>query len=263
MPELPEVEIMSRNLNTWMTGHTLTSVEVRDDKFDFLSFSVLEGRLVTRVWRRAKYAIVDLSGGLHLVLHYRMTGKTILDPKRQRRARIRWVMDSGAIICFEDIRRFGTVEVLKSADLSLMFENKKIGPEPWPERRSASWWAQQYAAASGFIKPMLMRQERVAGLGNIAASEICFRALIHPETPLKRVDLPMWSRIASATHAFIDHTLAQESGPEIAYVKEGGEGSFSVYGHSGKPCPTCGHSIERIMQSSRSSFFCPKCQPLS
>ena len=112
------------------------------------------------------------------------------------------------------------------------------------------------------IKVALMRQDRVAGLGNIAASEVLFRSSIHPAQPAHELSKDQWDRIAVAVHAFINHTLDQESSDEIQYVNQGGEGSFAVYGHAGSPCPRCQVPIERLIQSGRSTFFCSRCQSL-
>ena len=260
MPELPEVEIMSRNLHRWMAGHTITDVDVLDDKLDAESLRSIVGQQVIRAYRRAKYAIIELTGGQCLLLHYRMTGKTVLDPKRLRKARIRWVMDSGQVVSFEDPRRFGTCERIASADCSMFFAERNVGPEPWPTRRDGDWWKTQLAGLRGPIKPALMRQDRVAGLGNIAASEILYRAKIHPTVPVPMVCDRGWADLAQAVPAFIEHTLQEEGGDEIAYVNMGGEGSFQVYGHAGEECSACGTLIERMVQSGRSTYFCSGCQ---
>jgi formamidopyrimidine-DNA glycosylase len=260
MPELPEVEIMARNLHRWMADRLIERVEVLDEKLDEESLTSIEGARVIRVHRRAKYAVIDLSGEQHLVLHYRMTGKTVLDPASDRRARLRWVMDSGPPVVFEDPRRFGTCEWMSTQDLEPFFVSKKVGPEPWPMLRDGEWWKAQLYGLRGPIKPALMRQDRVAGLGNIAASESLFRAGVHPSATVPSLRTEQWDRIAEAVRAFIEHTLAEEGGDEIQYVNMGGEGSFSVYGHAGEPCPRCSGSIERMVQASRGTYFCPGCQ---
>jgi formamidopyrimidine-DNA glycosylase len=260
MPELPEVEIMARNLHRWMAGRRIERVEVLDEKLDEEALTSIEGALVIRAHRRAKYAVIDLSGEQHLVLHYRMTGKTIQDRTGVRRARLRWFLDSGPPIAFEDPRRFGTCEWMTTQDLEPFFDSKKVGPEPWPMVRDGEWWETQLQGLRGPIKPALMRQDRVAGLGNIAASEVLFRARIHPTVLVPSLGGEHWQRIASAVRAFIEHTLAEEGGDEIQYVNMGGEGSFSVYGHAGESCAQCSGSIERIVQASRSTYFCSGCQ---
>jgi len=263
MPELPEVEIMARNLHGWLAGRTVTSVEVIDTKFETIDGAELMGRTVSRVTRRGKYAVVWLEAGPVIVLHYRMTGKTVLDPGRSRSARLRLIADGTVVVAFEDPRRFGTVEVLERGDVDAFFSRKRLGPEPWPEFRPSVWWSERLGSVRSPIKIALMRQDRVAGLGNIAASEILYRSGIHPTVSADQLSAEQWGRIAESVHAFIEHTLDQESGEEIQYVNQGGEGSFSVYGHAGSPCSHCATPIERIVQSGRGTFFCPECQPLS
>ena len=260
MPELPEVEIMARNLHSWMAGRTIAAMEVLDDKLDADALGAVTGEKVIRAYRRAKYAVIDLTGGQSLVLHYRMTGKTVLDGERKRKARLRWVMECGQVVSFEDPRRFGTCEPMATANCSIFFAERNLGPEPWPTSRDATWWRNQLHGLRGPIKPALMRQDRVAGLGNIAASEILYRARIHPTVLVPAVDARGWQAIAKAAPAFIEHTLREEGGDEIAYVNMGGEGSFHVYGHEGEECSTCGDTIQRLVQSSRSTYFCPSCQ---
>jgi len=262
MPELPEVEIMARNLHRWMVGRCLVRMEVLDDKFDVSSLQEVEGDEVTRVYRRAKYAVIEFAGGHCQVLHYRMTGKTIQDPDAMRRARLRWVFRDAPAVAFEDPRRFGTCERVREADLAAYFQDKNLGPEPWPVARDAEWWKGQMSGLRGPIKPALMRQDRVAGLGNIAASEILFRARIHPVRTVPSLVEDEWAQIARAVPEFIAHTLHEESGDEIQYVNMGGEGSFSVYGHDGETCLCCSQRIVRLVQSGRGTFFCPGCQSL-
>ena len=124
MPELPEVEIMARNLGRWLCGHTIESVEVLDAKMTGLGLANMVGATVTGARRRAKYAVVDLDCGSSLVLHYRMTGKTVLDPERCRRARVRFQTHDGVVVAFEDQRRFGELWLLPTGDLDAFFGAK-------------------------------------------------------------------------------------------------------------------------------------------
>lgn len=259
MPELPEVEIMARNLERWLVGERIARVDVLDEKFNQLRLEGVVGARVVRAWRRAKYAIVDLDSDTSVVLHYRMTGKTVLDPSRSRRARLRLETQSGTAVAFEDVRRFGEVWSVPTPELPAFFEAKSIGPEPWPQRRNGEWWSKAMSGLRGPIKPALMRQDRVAGVGNILASEALFLARIDPRASVVELSDSDWDVLGDCMHAVIDRTLSAESGDEIAYVNMGGEGSFEVYGHAGEPCPRCGASIQRIVQSGRGTFYCSKC----
>ncbi len=263
MPELPEVEIMARNLQVWFGGRRLRRVEILDPKFEHERWESLTNREFVGATRRGKYAVVRMTGDQSLVFHYRMTGKTVLDPHSRRKARLRFFADEAVVVSFVDPRRFGTVDIVATPHLDDFFNQKNLGPEPWPMPRKGEWWAERLGRVRSPIKVALMRQDRVAGLGNIASSEVLFRSGIHPVQQANDLTLLEWQRIGESVHAFIEHTLDQESSEEIQYVNQGGEGSFSVYGQAGSPCPQCGLSIERLSLSGRSTFFCPKCQPLS
>ena len=259
MPELPEVEIMARNLERWLVGERLVRVDFRDEKLNQRGVEGSLGARVVGAWRRAKYAVVDLDSETSMVFHYRMTGKTVLDPNKSRRARLWLETESGTVVAFEDVRRFGEVWFMPTPELTSFFEAKSIGPEPWPTVRNGVWWSRALSGLRGPIKPALMRQDRVAGVGNILASEALFLAQIDPRALVVELDDADWSALAECMHAVIERTLAVESGDEIAYVNMGGEGSFEVYGHAGEPCPRCGAAIERIVQSGRGTFYCSKC----
>lgn len=262
MPEIAEVEIMARQLHGWTQGRSLVAVDAPDPAFSGRCWSVLTGRGVQSVSRRGKYALTNFEGGLTLVIHYRMTGKTVLDAERCRRARAWFDFDEGCVVAFVDTRRFGTLDIVATASLGDWFDAKGLGPEPWPQRRSAAWWRDQIGGVRSPIKVAMMRQDRVAGLGNIAATEILFRAGIHPARRPNTLSGTDWTRIAAAVPAFIAHTIAEEGGDEIRYVNQGGEGSFAVYGKAGLPCGRCGGAITRMVQSGRGTYLCPTCQPL-
>ena len=259
MPELPEVEIMAQNLDRWLRGRCIRGVELQDPKFEGLGLGESAGSTVVRAWRRAKYAVVDLDCGRSFLIHYRMTGKTVLDEDRSRRARLWIEVDTGESIAFVDPRRFGEFMLVPTASLTGIFEAKSLGPEPWPHRRDGLWWAKALNGLRGPIKTAMMRQDRVVGIGNILASESLFLARLHPCRASNRLDSSEWQRLADAVHQVIERTLAAESGDEIAYVNMGGQGSFLVYGHGGEPCPRCSQPIVRIVQSSRSTFYCSAC----
>ena len=262
MPEIAEVEIMARQLHRWIRGKMLVSVEPQDKAFVGLAWDTLIGHSVRSVARRGKYALAHFDGGHTLVLHYRMTGKTVLDPGRDRRARVRLVFGGTDVVAFVDPRRFGTLDILLTSALDGWFTDKRLGPEPWPEFRLASWWCERLGGVRSPIKVAMMRQDRVAGLGNIAATEILFRAGIHPTRRATTLTDEEWARIAAAVPEFINHTIAEEGEDEIQYVNQGGEGSFAIYGKSGEACPVCGGEILRMVQAGRGTTYCPICQSL-
>ncbi|MCP4809007.1 MAG: Fpg/Nei family DNA glycosylase [Proteobacteria bacterium] len=242
MPELPEVEIMTRNLRSWL-GPGPVEVISHDAKIAEVPAFDIE-----RVWRRGKTCIVEgLDGGL--LLHFRMTGKVVRD-HGGRRYRAELVTPDEEVV-FIDPRRFGTIEWVADVQGALA----GLGPEPYPEKRTGGWWRDRFARKRGPIKPALLDQKCVAGLGNIAASEILWRAGVDPRT--KVPDVTRWDAIADETHGFLHEVIELEDSEEIAYINTdaGARNPFAVYGREGEPCPRTGRPIVRIVQAGRSTFF--------
>jgi formamidopyrimidine-DNA glycosylase len=258
MPELPEVEIMTENLRGWIAGRRLRAFELVDATLLLAGDPEdLRGRRVGAVRRVAKYTVVEL-GDRALVLHYRMTGKTVPEPA-EGRVRARLVF-SGRTIAFQDSRRLGEAWILAESEVAPFFESKGIGPEPWPAPRPAAWWRDRFRGLRGPIKPALLRQDRVSGLGNIAASEILWRARVHPTRAVDKLTTRAWSAIARETPVFLQETIDTERAPVLTLVEEGGDNPFDVYDREGEPCPRCRRKIQRIVQAARSTYFCPRCQ---
>ncbi len=271
MPELPEVEIMCRNLCRWAAGAVVQAAELVDERLlcgaEPAALSGLVGARVGPAARRGKYALLPLdtgSGRRWLVLHFRMTGKVVRDDGHRRRVRLRLsVARDGAaptVLVFDDARCLGQCWLVDDDELDAFFGERGLGPEPWPAPRDGAWWAARLAGARGAIKPVLLQQHRVAGLGNIAASEVLFGARIDPRCPVPALPPGAFARLAAAVPAFIDHVLATESGDEIHFVSHGGPNPFAVYGRAGAPCPACGGTIARAVQAGRATFWCPACQ---
>jgi len=264
MPELSEVEIMTRNVERWVGGRSLVGlVDVDQGLFGSdqqrASACALKGVAFGRVWRRGKYLCVEIDDGV-LVIHCRMAGKVVRSAGPRRYTRARLVVDDGVEVLLVDSRRLSNAWFMRRERVNELFE--KLGPEPWPMKRDGMWWKQRLAGLSGAIKPALMRQDRVAGVGNILATEICFVARVDPRSPVPTISEVQWGRLAEAVHQCIDSVIENESGPEIMYVNQGGPSHFLVYGRSGQSCEVCGSIIERFKQHGRSTFWCAGCQKL-
>lgn len=267
MPELPEVEIMARNMARWATGRTIREVAVLDPKVVVGGSGAqdlqdaLEGATVHGAHRRAKYAV--LLAGQHAVLwHFRMTGKVVRE-RGTRPARLGLRMDGERWLWLVDPRRLAHVERVDAAQWRAVLAARGLGDEPWPERRDGPWWSERLASASGPLKAALMDQRRVAGLGNIAASEICWEAALHPASSPRALCAEDWGRVADAAHRFIARVLREEDGDEITFVSQGGRDSrnpFRVYRKAESPCPRCGGTIGRQVDAGRATFCCEGCQ---
>ncbi len=269
MPELPEVETVVRELRPVLTGKRITKTEIFDPKIIISPKSIPRGRMIRSVARIAKEIVIDVSstGGwpkpLWLWIHLRMTGRLIwstapeLAGRRQLRAR--FTLDDGYLL-FYDTRRFGVLRVI--TDLTNQFSP---GIDPLSDLFTPAAFADLLSDARQEIKPWLLRQDRLVGMGNIYASEALFGAKIHPArtgsslTPAERKRL----------HAHIRRLLERAikyCGTTIADFQDGrGQtGRFrrllKVYGREGRSCLRCKTPIERFVQQGRSTFFCPNCQ---
>lgn len=256
MPELPEVEGMGRNLRRWTEGARVLELAWLDPRLGDPGPPIPAGGLpIQRVWRRAKYLILSLPDR-SWILHFRMTGKVVPGPRPLARARLH--LDRGGPVDLVDPRRFATWRSCAPGEEEAALP--PLGPEPWPDRRDGAWWAACFAGARGPLKPTLMRQDRVAGIGNILASEICWRAALSPALPTDRLTAADWQRVAAEAHALIEEVLAHETGEEIRFLHEGGDGPFAVYGRQGEPCLRCGAVLARSVQAGRGTWSCPACQ---
>jgi formamidopyrimidine-DNA glycosylase len=268
MPELPEVEIMVRNLRSWLGGKRLARLDVIDGSWLRTgSKEEAEGLVVQSVWRRAKYAVLQLGGedaSRLLVLHYRMTGKTVRLGGGRRHIRALLVPESGEAVGFDDARRLGQAWLLRKEDAETFWTERRLGPEAWPVERDGRWWMEQLGGIRGQLKPSLMRQEKVAGIGNILATEICHRAGLAPDTKACLLSIEEWGAVAEACRQAIENVLLKESGDEIHFLaqKQSAPSPFLAYGRADMPCLRCGSaSIKESRQSGRSTFHCPSCQP--
>lgn len=282
MPELPEVECFTRDLARWTGGAILERVDVPDPRVlsgvEPGGLEILRGGRPGRCWRRAKWSVVEVqprgaAPTQALLLHYRMTGKPVLEdgaPGRKVRLRLhlRPGGEAGAsrvdeperVVAFDDSRCLGEVHLLPLADLPAFFEARRLGPDCWPERRPGSWWAERLGDSRRPLKVALLDQHRVAGVGNIGASEACFRARLDPRGPARSLPDAAWEALAEAVPAWVEATLAEELGQEIHFVTAGGSNPFLVYGREGEPCAACGDPVARFVQAQRSTFWCPSCQ---
>jgi len=267
MPELPEVEIARRALARWFDGHRLVRVEAQPKVRTFRGakrdeFEKLEGRLES-AQRRGKYLLLGFSGGRGLMAHLGMTGKFVKRPAGvdEPYSRARFVLDSGDVIHFRDPRLFGRMEPAPSDKLAQVKAVKALGVDPLVDGLSVAQLREAIGSSRQELKVALMDQGRIAGLGNIHAAEALFRAKLNPHRKPKSLADAEWAALAKAIHDTIAFALKEEDAEEIAYVEEGEENPFLIYGRAGQPCPTCGTTVKATQQGGRTTHFCPTCQP--
>jgi len=282
VPELPEVETLVRGLRPLLPGARIERIRVLHD--DVLRTSVrrfadgVRHRTITAVDRRAKNIVMPLDGGeAYLVVNLGMTGA--LFPQRfireddsvpERFARkpthpaVRFGLDGGRALVYHDIRRFGVVEVLRPD--AWCEREARMGPEPLAEEYGAADLHAGLSASRTPVRNWLLDQRRIAGVGNIYASEACFRAGVHPRRPANEVDAEeaasMHDGLRSVLSAAIEHGGTTLQNYRDADGRPGLFGTLlRVYGREEEPCVTCGTPIERIVIGNRSAFLCPLCQP--
>jgi len=282
MPELPEVATVRRGLENHLMGRRIEQVELRrpDLRFPFPSrfASRLRGRLVERIDRRAKYLLIRLSGNLTWMCHLGMTGRwTLLGADAQSDdGKHDWVviyLKNGGSAVFSDPRRFGFMDLFETAEQDQNRFLAKLGPEPTPDYLTPNLLAENLRDRRTSMKAALLDQRTVAGLGNIYVCEILHRAGISPRRTAasvagksggvsKRVE-----RLTGSTHDVIVEAIDAGGSSISDFVNVDGElGYFShqflVYDRENEPCLSdgCDATIRRIVQSGRSTFFCPRCQ---
>ena len=242
MPELPEVQILVNQLAARLTGARIKAVEVRDAKIKLAHNAT--GRRIQRLRRRGKNIIFDLSGGLHLLVHLRMTGWfEFTEPKRHRAA----IRTGKGTAYFEDGRRFGVMQVLTTVQLERALA--VLGPDPLVDDGDLS----RLTKTSRAIKVALLDQRLIAGIGNIYASESLWRARINPRRRANRLSATELKALRLGIIGSMRKAITY--GPRIFEVQQ-----FAVYDREGKPCRRCRTRIRRIVQAQRSTFLCTKCQ---
>jgi formamidopyrimidine-DNA glycosylase len=265
VPELPEVESVRRQLDPELSGRRVTetwSDPIPTVPREFLDVDRLAGRTIERVGRRGKFLIAPLDEGLELVMHLGMTGSFRFDyDDPYVRARL-W-LDDGRSLAFRDPRRFGRIAAVDKGDYSAIPTLARLGPEPLSDEFDSDRFADLLARTTAPIKPYLLSQRPVAGVGNIYADEALWLARIHPMS--RRVGR---SR-AFALHAAIRDVLVQAIDREGTTFRDyrmvngasGRNASFLVaYGRAGTPCPRCATSLRKIVLGGRGTTYCPRCQ---
>jgi len=290
MPELPEVETVRRGLAPAMEGQRFKRVEVRRRDLrwplpkDFAGH--LEGQKVEGLGRRAKYLLADLSSGEVLIMHLGMSGsfrisrngqQLLGDPryfeqaKDEKHDHVVFHMSNGVTVTFNDPRRFGSMKLVPRAELDEEPLLRGLGPEPLGNEFDAALLAGACAGKKTSLKAALSDQRVVAGLGNIYVCEALFRARLSPkrqastiadrngkpneraEALVHAIKAVLNDAIKAGGSSLRDHRQADGS---LGYFQH----HFQVYDREGEPCPACKTPIKRIVQTGRSTFFCPKCQ---
>lgn len=275
MPELPEVETVRRILHPGITGRSIRGITLGDFPGVLASsmagvepVTTLKGRTFLDTSRRGKYLILQLDGGLFLIVHLRMTGRLLLAPATDPPVRFEHLsihLDNGLDIRFGDQRKFGRLVLSTRDDVDRL--EGRLGPEPFAASLTGTSLARALARRPGKIKNVLLDQGVIAGLGNIYVDEALYRARVHPERPSNSLSIDELSRVLRAARLVLNHALERQgttfSSFENPYGEPGTNASFlRAYGRArdGGQCSRCGTLMERIVVGGRGTTFCPRCQ---
>ena len=276
MPELPEVETVKRGLRSTVEGRRFTYVETRrgDLRIPFPEdfANRLTGRRVQRLWRRAKYILADLDAGETLVIHLGMSGRITVygsgvEVRSGKHDHVVFDTDAPAHIVFTDHRRFGLMTIVETASIESHALFKDLGIEPLSKQFNVAYLEAELKGKKTPVKSALLDQRVIAGLGNIYACEALWRARISPKRRAARLKRNEISLLVPAIKEVLEDAVKaggsslrdhRRTNGELGYFQK----AFAVYDREGQPCLRrgCKGTIKRIVQSGRSTFFCPTCQ---
>lgn len=282
MPELPEVETVRRGLAPVMEGQVIERAEVnRPDlrwPFPERMAARLTGARVLQLRRRSKYILADLSSGETLLVHLGMSGRMLISgdplgtfvhehPMPEKHDHVVFHMQTGARVTFNDPRRFGAMDLMETATAQTHKLLSVIGPEPLGNGFDETYLIEKLKDKNAPIKAALLDQRIVAGLGNIYVCEALFRAGISPKRKARAISKPRVAALVPIIRQVLLEAIEaggsslrdfKQADGELGYFQH----RFDVYGREGEACrtPGCTGTIRRVVQSGRSSFYCPICQ---
>ena len=265
MPELPEVESVRRQLDP-----ELSNRRVLDAWWDphaaiprqFVDLGRVVGRTIENVGRRGKFLIAPLDGALELIMHLGMTGSFRFDLDDPY-VRATLLLDDDRTLAFRDVRRFGRMAVVDAGEYDAIPTLALLGPEPLSDEFDPDEFAAVLARTKAPVKPYLMSQRPVAGVGNIYADEALWLARIHPGSRRvgKRRALALHAAIREVLSAAIEREGTTFRDYQMVNGESGRNASFlAAYGRGGQPCPRCSTLLKKVVMGGRGTTYCPTCQ---
>ncbi len=276
MPELPEVETVRRGLSPVLEGATIKTAKARRKNLRYdipQDFSErLEGNTITMLRRRSKYILMECADGLVSILHLGMSGRFNIYtkdniPELEKHDHIYIDTENGDRVVYNDPRRFGFWLFSDTENIENHDHIRKIGPEPLGNAFNTDTLISAFKNKKTNIKNALLDQRIVAGLGNIYVCEVLWRTGIHPETEARALSKKQIEAVVPTIRNVLSEAIKAGGSTLKDYAQVDGElgyfqHSFKAYGREGEAClqENCGGTVTRIVQSNRSTFFCPKCQ---
>jgi formamidopyrimidine-DNA glycosylase len=269
MPELPEVETTVRGLARFLEGERIARVTLnRADlrrPFPLDLVQLLTGATVTTLARRAKYGLIHTDRDQTMIFHLGMSGRWRIEPDEiGKHDHLVLETGSGHILALNDARRFGSVDLVAADALDSWPAFAALGPEPLGDDFTPAHLAKAFAGRIAPVKPLLLDQRIVAGLGNIYVCEALNRAAIRPDKAAGTISRKAIDRLVPAIKEVLAAAIEAGGSTIRDYAQPSGElgyfaNSWRVYGREGETCP-CGGTVQRFVQGGRSTFWCPKCQ---
>ena len=273
MPELPEVETVKRSLNPFLKDVKIENIEILftgiiKEPEPALFKEKIKGKTIIEIKRRGKYLLFSLNQELTLVIHLRMTGQlTICDKELpiNKHTHLIFALSSGKELRFTDVRKFGLVYLVPSGKWEGIKGLFNLGFEPLAEDFTFEVFAELITNKQGKLKPFLLDQSKIAGIGNIYADEILFEAGLHPQREIKTLTSEEIQKLYFALRTKLEESIKYRGTSKRDYVDGRGEkGEFQerlqVYGRKGEVCNRCGIRLQRIVVAGRGTVFCPHCQ---
>ena len=275
MPELPEVELVSRSLNTLVKGRRIASAlllreRLAPDTTPVQFAERLGSAAINFIHRRGKHILFDLSNERTLIVHLRMSGRfSLLSAEIENPKFTHAVLQFGddMRLVFDDQRHFGLMKIVDTQVLHESKELAKLAPEPFADDFSLSYLKATLRSSKRSLKEFLLDQTKVCGLGNIYASEAMFAARIDPRTPANEVSAPkaarLYDSIRGVLNEAIEHSLKKKIDPqdiEGGYFDGAADRGWLVYDREKEPCVNCKSPVLRLKQGGRSTYYCRRCQ---
>ncbi len=275
MPELPEVEVICQGIRPFLIGRTVTAIHCSGKSLrqpvpmESMQREIIDQTIIT-VERRAKFLQIGLQRGDMLIIHLGMTGNLgIFSPsaKRAKHDHVLWSLDNATELRYHDIRRFGSIRLLSGHEVADREETifKTTGPEPFSEEFSTEYLQKLAKNKTLAIKPFIMTNQFVAGVGNIYANESLFAAGIRPTRKAQTLTRKEWDRLVSEIRKVLRHAIECGGSTISDFLNANQERgyfqiNFKVYSREGEECTFCSAHVLKQKIGGRASYYCPNCQ---
>lgn len=296
MPELPEVETLARGLRRHVQGKKIRSLTILEKrKFRGTPGQLKKfvyGQKITDIERRGKWLVLHLASGYGFVIHLKMTGQLLYQPKRRhtqveflgghtmsrdeltetnrvlpnRHTRVVFTLEDGSQLFFQDMRKFGYVELYAPTELTTYFTKKKLGVEPLEHTFTLNYWQTQLRRhPATAIKAVLLNQSIIAGIGNIYADDTCWEARVQPMRRVRSLTAAEQTALFKASRKIMTEAIRLGGTSFSHYFRlDGTIGQYwhkrKVYGRTGEPCRRCNTLIQKTRCAGRGTHYCPNCQ---